>query len=78
MNKIPTEKINEWIRNYHDLVNDNPELVASEQLTEQMYLVHCGALWGYTEGIIAVQSICKLDFPDAIETQNMATNVPAP
>lgn len=59
--QIPKEKINEWINDWHQLTITNPDIIQSEQLTEQIYLAHCGALWGYTEGIIAIQSVYAND-----------------
>lgn len=61
--QIPNEKINEWINDWHKLTITSPDIIQSEQLTEQIYLAHCGALWGYTQGIIAIQAVYAND-PD--------------
>jgi hypothetical protein len=61
ISRIPPEKVKEWSDSYHDLVHDNPQIILTERLTKEEYIAHCGALWGYTRGVLAIQSVYNSD-----------------
>jgi hypothetical protein len=61
--RIPSDKIHEWLNDYYDLLKNNPEIIHSERITKEEYIAHCGAMWGYTQGILAMQSVYQMD-PD--------------
>lgn len=54
--RIPQEKIQEWSLCYQELIHNNPELLLNENMTRDDYIAHCGALWGYTKGVLAIKA----------------------
>lgn len=59
MLKIPDNQIKEWNNEFDRLHFYNK----TDEVDRQTYIAYCAAMWGYTQGIVAMQSIFATD-PD--------------
>lgn len=57
MIRIPDGQIDQWSKEFDRLHFHNKV----DEVDRQTYIAYCAALWGYTQGIVAMQSVFAVD-----------------
>jgi hypothetical protein len=54
MTAIPQSKIDEWNSEYNNSIYQ-------DEISRISYLMHCAALWGYDQGLTAMNNLFNID-----------------